>query len=145
MTLLKHAYSYSFSCDGVVLGYYMIQFHKINLNICPESIGDYYARIDYCMAMHIGLLAVDSKFQKKRIGTNVLKTLIKMVKNYSKSLPIRLITIDALKEFSEWYIEIGFTYFDEKDLQDEKSTISMYIDCIELVSMEKIKEYQECY
>ena len=50
-----------------------------------------------------------------------------------------------LKEFSEWYIEIGFTYFDEKDLQDEKSTISMYIDCIELVSMEKIKEYQECY
>lgn len=143
LTLLKHAYAYRFSTEGEILGYYMILFRKIELSLCPEIISEYYCdHMNYCVAVHIDYLAVSSKYQHKGIGTTVLKIVIKSIFDLSESFPVRIITIDALKEVYDWYCEIGFTAFDKDDLKNSNPTISMYMDCINAKDMEKIEEYK---
>lgn len=143
LTLLKHAYAYKIIGNGMILGYYMLLFRKILLEDCPESIGDYYTeKLDYCTSIHIDYLAINEKYQHRGIGTNVLKMIILFVMKFGKKLPIRLITIDALKEYYDWYRGIGFIAFNEKDLKDSKPTISMYMDCISKDNLEIIKEYE---
>lgn len=121
----------------------MLLFRKIVLNTCPSKISDYYSeKMDYCVSIHIDFLAIDSCFQHKGIGTSVLKTIIATCKRLIPFIPVRLITLDALKEYYEWYCKNGFVAFDEKDLTNDCPTIPMYMDCITNENAEKITEYQ---
>lgn len=134
-TLLKHAYAFQVkdSITGNVLGYYMIKFRSIKISDCPDDIPEYKGSlINDCCALHISYVAVGKKYQRHKIGSNILKAIIKAAKESSNQLPILLITIDALRDKAEWYRHLGFSYFGEQQTREEiQSTVPMYIDCIE--------------
>lgn len=130
-TILQHAYGYKVSSEGLVMGYYMLKFLKIKLDNCPDSISDYRSSLcNDCFSVHIKYIAVDKKYQKQGLGSYMMKYIIKLVFELCKCWPIRLITLDALKEKYNWYKMLGFLAFDEADLNNDESTIYMYLDCL---------------
>lgn len=130
--ILNFAYTFQVSFKDKIVGYYMIKFLSINICDCPEPIKSFYVTdMDKCCTFHIGFLAVNKGLQKQGIGSAVLTTLIADARRLSRQYPLLLITIDALKEKYEWYRQRGFRAFDEKAREDDKSTIRMYIDCVE--------------
>lgn len=139
-TILQHASAYKFSVDSYVLGYYMLKFRNIKLDICPEEISEFNSSIcKDCFSVHINYLAVDLRYQRKGIGTQIIDSIKRSVFSLCEEWPIRLITIDAIKGKYKWYIQNGFKPFDENDLKDENPTIHMYYDCF--INQEELNEY----
>lgn len=130
-TLLQHAYAFQVSLSDQIVGYYMIKFKTINLENAPEEVGEYSSSlINDCSALHISYIAVDERYQKKEIGTNILKVIVLQALNLCKKFPITIITLNALKDKYQWYRNNGFVAFDESDLEKEQVTIPMYMSCI---------------
>lgn len=130
-TLLQYAYAYKISISDNVVGYYMIKFRTIKMEKAPSEISEYTCSlIDECNAVHIKYIAIDKKYQRKTIGTYVLKTIIVNVLNLCQKFPITLITLDALIDKYDWYKKNGFVAFNEDELQDSQLIIPMYINCI---------------
>ena len=128
---MQYSYAYEVTISEQVVGYYMIYLRAINIDQAPSELSDYQSSIVHnCSAVHISYIAVDKRFQKRSIGTNVLKTIIVQVLEICKKFPITIITLDALKDKYEWYKEIGFIAFDEEDIANSDITIPMYINCI---------------
>ena len=142
-TLLKQAYGYQIIIDDKVVGYYMLYFRNINLRQVHKIMGEEYESdmLDYYIAMHIRYLAIDKKLQHLGIGTAVLKGLIVEILRISKIYPIRVITIDALLEYHEWYRKIGFR--DSPGCMYDGITVPMFIDCMTKEENEKLQNY--CY
>ena len=80
-TIVQHAYGYSISGKGIILGYYMIMFREIELDDFPPEIADYDPEIKNrkVTAVHIRYIAIDEKYQHNRIGTATIQTIIKNV------------------------------------------------------------------
>lgn len=130
-TLMQYSYAYEISISGCVVGYYMIKFRTIKLSYAPSVIREYYCSlIEDCCALHISYIAISEKFQGRKIGTNVLKTLIFQILGLCDKWPITIITVDALKEKYDWYKSIGFLPFDDEDSKGEDITIPMFMSCI---------------
>lgn len=141
-TLLQYSYAYEVSVSNCVVGYYMIKFRTIKFELLPVELKDYYSSlIKDCCALHINYIAIDKKFQGRKIGTNVLKIIIAQVVNICNQWPITIITLDALKEKYEWYKKIGFLAFSEEDVASKDITIPMYISCI--LNKEAVNNYSE--
>lgn len=139
-TILQHAYSYIVCYDEKIIGAYMLKFVKIELEDCPEEIADYVSDMcSDCFSLHIKYIAVDEKYQRKGIGKYLLKYIVKGVRELCENWPIRLITLDALKEKYDWYCSLGFLPFNKEDLEDDNTTIHMYLDC--LIHVEKVNTY----
>ncbi len=140
-TILQHAYAYQISSENVVLGYYMLKFLKIKLEECPEEISEHYSDFcQDCFSVHVSYIAVDSRYQKKGIGTIIIKHIVSSVMELCESWPVRLITLDALKERYEWYCDLGFCAFNEEDRDNTEPTIKMYWDC--LLDPEAVYNYE---
>ena len=131
-TLLQHAYAFEVSSKENTVGYYMINFKKIKLDSCPEDISDYTSTMyDNCTSINIKYISVSSVYQGYGLGSGIMNHIIRNVQNLSKNWPIRLITLDALKEKYEWYKRLGFKpFFNNDDDMDESPTVLMYIDCL---------------
>lgn len=130
-TILQHGYAYQVSCQGVVLGYYMIKFRNIKLDSCPEEISDYKSTIiSDCCSVHISYIAINKKYQNKSIGTSLLNIIIKRVLDLCREFPVMLLTLEALKDKYDWYINKGFKPFDGNELDNSCPTINMYMLCI---------------
>lgn len=148
-TLLQHGYAYQILYSNkeykdIVVGYYMITFSHVMVEECPETISDYTTRLnDFLYCVEIKYLAIDKKYQHKRIGTSVLPTIIKSIKDYALSFPIRLITIDARNDLVNWYKKMGFIEFPQNKEGQEGVTTRMYIDC--LIRKKELDEYVNSY
>lgn len=139
-TILQHAYAYSFSYDHTILGYYMLVFKQIPLDKCPEDVAEYRSDLfDSCYSVHIEYIAVNKCFQNRGIGHNILRMVAKNVFSLCRHLPIRLITLDALKDKYSFYKNLGFTALNDSDMDNESSTIFMYQDC--LLRKETVNNY----
>lgn len=130
ITLLKQAYGHQIICDGRIIGYYMVHFKGIQLEEVNRIMQEEYVSnmADYYMAIHIRYFAIDVRLQHKGIGKKVFQGILADLLRVSMIYPIRLITIDALSEYHEWYKKIGF-----KDIPGRVSdgiTIAMYLDCL---------------
>lgn len=129
-TLLQQAYGYKVIWNDIIVGYYMIYPKKINFDVMESIEGDEYNSgvVDCYNAVHIGYLAIDKTYQGNHIGTYVLKGIISSINIICKSVPFRMITIDALGVYHDWYQKIGF-----RDIPNSKNNddiIPMYMDCI---------------
>lgn len=143
-TLLQHGYAYQILYNNKVVGYYMITFSHVRIEDCPEVISEYtldLTKFLYCV--EIKYLAIDKNYQKKKIGTYVLLTIIKDIKQYAALLPIRLITIDARDDLVDWYKKMGFIEFPQNPQWQEGVTTKMYIDC--LIHQKELDEYVSSY
>ena len=142
-TLLKHGYAYKFCSRDKTLGYYMVNFEKIKLSECEKAIDECYDEgMKNFYSVHIRFIAVDSKYQKHKIGETMLNIIVKDIRELSGKWPVRMITLDALRDKYDWYIKNGFLPFNENDYYDDKiNTIKMYIDCQTSYNIDKLNEY----
>lgn len=139
-TLLQYSYAYEVSMSGQVVGYYMIKLRSINIEKAPSKIREFESSIVHeCSALHISYIAVDKRYQNKKIGTYILKTIVSQVLRMCQQFPITIITLDALKDKYDWYKKRGFIAFDEKELSALEPTIPMYISCI--LNKEAVNNY----
>lgn len=141
ITLLKQAYGHQIVIDGAVIGYYMLYFKGVQLDEINKIMDEEYKSnmADYYMAMHIRYLAIDERLQHKGIGTCVLRGIIAEILRLSKIYPIRIITIDALSEYYEWYKNIGFKDFPGRGI--DGITYPMFMDCMSKEEIEKLEEF----
>lgn len=145
ITLLKQAYGHQIVIDDITIGYYMLYFKGIQLEEINKIMEEEYSSnmADYYMAMHIRYLAIDERLQHKGIGTRVLKGIIAEILRLSKIYPIRIITIDALSEYYEWYKKIGFR--DIPGRKTDGNTYPMFMDCMSKTELGKLVEFcNEC-
>lgn len=140
-TLLKQAYGYQIKIDNKIVGYYMLYFKNINMQIVNDIMEDEYDSnlVNYYMAVHLRYLAISEQLQHKSIGTVVLRGIINEILKLSKTYPIRIITLDALLEYYEWYKKIGFRDIPGKE--KDGITIAMYMDCMSIEEAEKLQDY----
>ena len=130
-TLLKHATAYRVNSKNINYGYYMIRLMNVKLKDLPGDFKEHNCGIfNDCTSLYIKYIAVDSSYQHRGIGTEIVRYIVTYGKEISKSLPIRIIMIDALKDKVGWYKQLGFRSFNEDDLKNSDSTIKMFIDCI---------------
>lgn len=144
VTLLKQAYGHQIRTEDQVVGYYLIHFRSIKNNKINQMLGqpeeEYESSLlDFYIALHIKYLAIDKEWQHRGIGTAVLKGLIDEGVNLSKKYPIRMITIDALAEYYNFYKKIGF-----QDIPGQKPagpTIPMFLDCMSVEEAKRLKNF----
>ena len=129
-TIVQHAYGYSISGKGIVLGYYMIMFREIKLADFPPEIADYDPEIKErkISAVHIRYIAIDERYQHNKIGTFTIQTIIKSVKMLAVNWPIRVITIDAREDLVTWYEKLGFRKMITNTPGQDGVTVSMFFD-----------------
>ncbi len=130
-TIIQQAYAYSIMKDNIILGYYQILFREIELTDFPEDISEYEDGIKNgkISSLHIRFIAIDRLYQRHKIGTATLKTIIKDVKELANQWPVRVITIDAATELHKWYEEMGFIDMEKNTPGQDGVTVAMYLDC----------------
>ena len=142
-TLLRQTYGYKVCVKDIVVGYYMIYLKPICIDTMERIEGDEYQGgiIDYYTSAHIEYIAIDKRYQDHKIGTNLLRGIICSILKVSQNVPIRLITLDALGKYHEWYKKIGFR--DIPDQKIENDIYPMYMDCMSSEEVEKLNDYYE--
>jgi len=143
LTLLQHAYAYQVIISNTIVGYYMLKLRRIDLENClidNEEISDYYVTpCTECFSMHLEYIAVATVYQHRGIGKTLMGIIIKYLQNLSQSVPIRLLTLSALREKYDWYRQIGFLPFSQSELDSTSPTIEMYMDL--LIDKNRFDEY----
>lgn len=141
-SLLQAGYAYEVVLNNKIVGYYMITLTTLHSSNLPPDLQQYYAIDNQRFpAVEIVYLAIRKDFQNRRIGTNVLKTIIKIIRNWCNQIPIRFIVLDALKEKMPWYEQHGFFAIEKPET--DKPTVKMFLDCI--IDREKLESYIESY
>lgn len=128
-TLLQHGYAYRIVYEDISVGYYMIMFNMISILECPDEVSEYMCGVsNYISCIEIKYLAIGKQFQKKKIGTLVLRNIIKIIKDYVLTFPVRLIIIEARNDYVEWYKRMGFKKLPCNSNDENGYTTKMYID-----------------
>ena len=140
-TLLKQAYGHKILIDGKCVGYYMLMFKHIELDDINQIMCDEYQSdiANYYTSIHIKYLAIDERYQNNKIGTTVLRAILSQILKLSMKYPIRIITIDALDKYYEWYKAIGFR--DMPSREYDGVTHPMFMDCMTEDDVYKLKNY----
>lgn len=132
-TVLKRGYAYEICLEDKVIGHYMLMVSPLELDdgyfAGPVSTGYAAIKIDY--------LAIDALYQRNGHGTSVLKYITQLASKFSKELPIRFLSLDALRGKAKWYFDRGFEYYNKEDLKSGSDTISMYMDFQDRKAVEK--------
>ena len=140
-TLLQHGYAYQIEYKNKIIGYYMITINHILLEDCNDEIADYTSGLsNYIYSIEIKYLAIHRNYQRKGIGTEVLKSIIKGIKDFLYRIPFRLITIDARNDYIQWYKRFGFIECSKNSIGQEGYTTRMYLDCLQ--HEEELKKYE---
>lgn len=144
-TLLKQAYAYRICDENEVVGYYMVYLKRINIDVMERLENEEYDSgvVNGYIAAQIAYIAIAKDRQHRKYGTYALKGIIKFLLLLSKSVPIRLITLDALAEYENWYHNMGFRNIPGTDTSDE--IIPMYMDCMSKEEKSKRDEYCQRY
>ena len=108
----------------------MIRFRTIKLEEFPDEISDYESFLDDCPAIHIEYIAIDERYQKHQIGTNVMNIVIKQIQKFASVWPVRVITLDAISDKVFWYKRLGFQEIYTNGIYFEGYTIPMFLDCL---------------
>ena len=143
-TITQQAYAYSIMASNRILGYYQVMFREIELDDFPEDISDYYdcnVKDEKISAVHIRFIAVDEKFQRHKIGTSTLQTIIKDIEELANAWPIRVVTIDARIDLVGWYEKHGFLKMKKNTVGQDMATVAMYFDCVKY--SDELQEYVE--
>lgn len=129
--LLRQGYTYEISVRNIILGYYMLTLKKYTVYDWKADEISYASGLsrDY-FTLHLQYILIDKRYQKKGIGTAVLKKIISDAKQLSNEWPIRFLTLDALPDKYKWYEKCGFSPMNE-DAEKNSFEIGMFLDCID--------------
>lgn len=152
-TLLKLSYAYEFrlkseneETKGPIIGYYMVYLERIEVDEVNAIQKDEYQcslQTPFYTAFHIGYIAVDERIHKKHFGRKMLECIVKDAINLSREIPIRVITLDALTQYHDWYLENGFN--DVPGIESDGITIKMFYNCMTEEEINTLEEYASNY
>lgn len=142
-SLAQHAYAYTVSAKGKTLGYIQFLFRDVSLCDFPDDIADIDSGVkdETLSAVHIRYMAIDEKYQGRKIGTAVLNIAIGKIEELAKKWPISMITIDARIDLVSWYEKEGFKHMIKNKSGQEGYTQAMYYNCIR--DYKRLQEYCE--
>ena len=129
--ITQQAYTYSIKYGSVLLGYYQIMFREIELEDISDEFSIYDASLkgNKISSVYIRFLAIDKEHQRRKIGTNVIKIIIKQVETISNNWPVRIITIDGRNDLIDWYHQLGFVEMQNNTSGQDGTTTAMYYNC----------------
>lgn len=138
--LTQYAYTYSIMNEDKLLGYFQLLFREVAIEEFPDEISEYDPEIKGTIsAIHIRYIAIDKKYQRNRIGTATLKTIIKNVEQLADLWPVRVITLDAMVHLVPWYTRVGFVKMKSNTVGQNGVSEAMYFDCMKHDA--ELKEY----
>lgn len=142
-SILQQCTTFEVKLDDKVLGYYQILFREIKMEMFPDDISDVTCEIkeDTISSVHIRFIAIDKKYQRKKIGTEIVRVIIKRVEELADFWPIRVITIDAINNLISWYEKEGFVKMKSNSEGQDGFTCAMYFDCIK--NRDELTDYLE--
>ena len=140
-TLLKQGFCYEIVIRDRIVGYFFYTYILVSCN--DENMDSYCSTLmgfNY-PALHIKFIAIDKKFQRKKIGTNVLRLFISNARKLHKDFPVRFVVIDALKDLESFYSKLGFQPVDDQDISANLSTIRMFFDLFDDDERQRLQDY----
>ena len=131
-TLFKQAVAYNVLYNDTLVGNCMLKLvHLVDSN------EDFYCGNPHFTALEISSIAIDEKFQKRGLGTIVLKSLVFRAKKFSDSLPIRYLILDAFMDKEAWYTSAGFSFYPKEEDMRYPGTVPMKMDFIDRDTVER--------
>ena len=141
LVLLHRCFAYSVKAKGILLGYYMVSLRRFPVSEFDPPISDHVVDpYEDLYALHIDYIAVHKEYQKKHIGTAILKHILNKAEEMKRICPIRLITMDALNDLIPWYEKFQFKKSNYPNT-DQPSTTLMYYDMITDEEIERAEEF----
>lgn len=128
--------AYAVLRNGDIVGYCMIKVGAVEYKD-PEA---YDESDNQYGAVFIKYIIVDKAARGQKIGGTMLNTLIQVAKRFSAQLPIRMLVIDALTEYCDWYKTFGFQFLVGKN--ELSNTNTMFID---FINREQLEAYLRTY
>ena len=123
-TLYKQALAYNILVGDRLVGNCMLKV----AHICDE---EYYVSDHDYAALELSYLAIDSRLQRKGIGTKALSILTSRAREISDTLPIRFQVLDAFEDKVEWYKKAGFGEYPKRADSRRPGTVAMKMDFID--------------
>ncbi len=106
---LNLASAYEIKIGNRVVGYYMYHIINIRYKDLAGDISEYYdERFTSITSFYIDYIAIDKKYQRKGLGTVVLRDIMKELTKKGKVLPIKAISFDTFDYLVKWYEKNGF-------------------------------------
>ena len=130
--IIQHAYTYSITAKGIVLGFYQILFREIKLEDFPDDVSEYDSELKdgKISSIHIRFLAIDKHYQRRKIGDSVIRIILNDILDMAERWPIRVVTIDAKLHLVDWYKNLGFIEMKNNTDGQDGVTLAMFFDCM---------------
>lgn len=135
----KHENIYLCKINSEIVGYAAISIKEIDTNKI-DLMTEYYADSKSFGIVYLNYIAIRESKQKLGFGTYFLAMLIRLVKEYSKILPLRFIIIEALKEKIDWYQKRGFKML---ECNGENDNPYMFLELMNEEEFKMINDYFE--
>lgn len=112
-----------------LIGFLSVSADSLKLNLQEkEGYNIHQKRLEEVPAIKLARLAVDNKYQKQGIGTNILKWCIGYILNCSDLIAVRFITVDAYPKKLEFYNKFGFSVNQDRRYTKKDNHVSMRFD-----------------
>lgn len=133
--------------DGKPVGFCATSIRKVSVspdNTTAPFAGAYEGTEDYT-AINLDYIAVEKKLQKNGIGKVTLLAIIQQSMTFYQKLPIRLLFLEALNDKVDWYKNLGFLVFDNRNPSKTPGTTAMYVDLMPQCEKQALQDYQLSY
>jgi GNAT superfamily N-acetyltransferase len=120
--------TYVATVDARILGYATVAPRHIHVEALPERVKD---KLPHYPLPVLGLarLAVDQSARSLRVGTQLLRFVLKLATKLADQVGCYAVTVDAKPAAMEFYSKYGFRAFDALEGQsfERPATIPMYL------------------
>lgn len=126
----------------ILVGVYSVSIGTLRLGEAASPLAEYYSHEPPTYAtVHLNYIAVNSKVQRKGIGTKVLEYIVFQARSLYREWPVRILVLDALREKVDWYKERGFASVYQEDPDPHSTTVKMYLDLMPEEDYQRLSEY----
>ena len=129
--LCKQGLAYNIMLDDKIVGNCLMQFSTIQ-----TEDEDYYADETIFTAVEIRYIGIDVSYQRRGIGSSVVKALISIAEAISSKLPVRFLILESFLDKVDWYKSFGFTEYYRDSNSKHLNTSSMRLDFLDSSAVE---------
>ena len=135
--LCKHQMILLCKINNQIVGYILYCIDSVDCRQ-TEKMTDYFADSKSFGVVYMNYIAIEIDKQHNGYGKKFLSSFIKFIKQYSKSIPLRFIVIESLKDKTGWYSNIGFKILDN---ETHKENPQMFYDLLDKEEKDSINNY----
>lgn len=122
-----------------IVGFYAIKIKAINCWDSEAEFAEYFDGEPSFGVVYVKYLGIDAEFQGCGLGKCALGYIVSTAYEEAKTLPIRLIVFNALRDKVPYYKNRGFMVLKEKEYQGNSDTVEMFFDLMPDEEFERVK------